>query len=243
MHTVTTLYARLRDRLRTDILEGRLAARERLPSESALIDSEGVSRITVRQALNDLAKEGLIVKLPGKGSFVAPHRVSQDLSRLRGLAETVSGSGQTVHTRVLAWTELKATRALAAELAVAPGTELSALKTLRYLDREPFSLNRCTMARVLARRLSRLDLQSRDLLDIFESDCGIEIGHAALSIDAVAADRAHARHLKVPEGSPLLRVHRVTHAASGRPLHSETATHRSDRFGYELRVDRARPGA
>ena len=239
VNAIGPLYAQLRDRLRTDILEGRLKPQQQLPSESELIAANGVSRITVRQALNDLLKEGLIVKVHGKGSFVAPPRVTQDLTQLRGLAEAVSAQGRTIHTRVLSWTDLPASPELARELAVAPGAGLSELQSLRYLNREPLSLNLSFMTRALGARLRKIDLQSRDLLNTFEADLGLAIGHAEMSISAVAAGRLQAKHLRVRAGTPLLRVHRVLFAKDGEPLHSETASYRSDEFSYKLRLDRS----
>src|SRR5438067_938315 len=77
------------------------AARERLPSEAELMRSYGVSRITVRQALHALEQQGLIVKVPGKGSFVAGPKPYQQLASLQGLGEAMSPQGHAISNRVL----------------------------------------------------------------------------------------------------------------------------------------------
>src|SRR5207237_10501943 len=98
-HLPQPLYARLRDALRAQILDGHLGVGDRLPSESELSAAHGVSRITVRQALGDLQKAGLITRLQGKGAFVAPPHASQTLQRLQGLSEALASAGQTVHSK------------------------------------------------------------------------------------------------------------------------------------------------
>src|SRR5688572_2412294 len=135
------LYARLRDELRAGILDGRLQPHARLPSEAEMTAAYGVSRITVRQALGDLQKEGLIVRLQGKGAFVAQPRTTQQLQRLEGLAEALAGHGQQVHSKRLAMKTVRATAGIAAQLEVQPRTEVHQLSTLRYLERQPLSVN------------------------------------------------------------------------------------------------------
>jgi GntR family transcriptional regulator len=81
------LYSQVRERLRERIADGTYAPQARLPSESEIGALLGVSRITVRQALGDLQNEGVIVKVPGKGTFVAETRPSQELARLEGFGE------------------------------------------------------------------------------------------------------------------------------------------------------------
>ena len=97
------LHLRLRNHLRDEILQGRLAPLAQLPSEAELIARFEVSRITVRHALAALHAEGLITKVQGKGSFVAPPRLSPPQDRLRGLSESLGDAdlvtGLTVATR------------------------------------------------------------------------------------------------------------------------------------------------
>lgn len=232
------LYARLREQLRADILEGRLLPQQRLPSESELTAAHGISRITVRQALNDLQKEGLLIKVHGKGSFVAPPRVTQDLARLRGLAESVEGSGHQVHGRLLALDDSTADAEVAQALQVETGSRVTELLSLRYLDRQPLSLNHSFVPPALGDRLRRIDFAGRDLLSVYERDFGLAIGHADLEISAGSATRLQAKHLKVAAGAPVLRLRRIVYSAQGRPLHLEMTCYRSDEFSYRVRVER-----
>ncbi len=239
VHSAQSLYAQLRDRLKAEILDGSRLPGARLPSESELTAQYGVSRITVRQALNDLQKEGLVVKAHGKGSFVAQPAVAQDLTRLRGLSESLAGEGRNVHGRVLGFKPGKANAEVAAHLGLPRGAGVMQLQTLRYLNREPLSLNHSWMPMAIGERLARADLANRDILSIYENELGLAVHHADLSIGAALATPAQARSLAVEPGSAVLQVERVVHAADGAALHYEHTVYRADLFRYQLTTARS----
>ena len=89
----TPLYAQIKDILRARILDGTYQPHQQMPSESEMMAAFGVSRITVRQALTDLQKEGLIFKMHGKGTFVSKPKAFQNLRRLQGFGEAMGRIG------------------------------------------------------------------------------------------------------------------------------------------------------
>ena len=233
-----SLHARLRDALRARILEGRLAPGAKLPSEAELTAEHGVSRITVRQALGALQAEGLIVKLHGKGAFVSHPRAAQSLNRLEGLNEAMAAEQHAVSSRRLVWREVKAQGAIARRLGLPAGESVYHLRTLRYLDREPLSVNDSYLPRFLGERLARVDFSQRDLIDLFEHEGGMKIGEAQLAIGAGLARAQDARLLQLQPGAPVLEVERLLHAADGGPVHVEFAIYRADTFRYKLNLRR-----
>lgn len=233
-----TLYARLRNELRADILEGRLKPQDKLPSESELAQAHGVSRITVRQALGDLQNEGLIVRLQGKGAFVSPPRASQSLNRLQGLQEALSAQGQSVHSKRLSMRTMAAPAALAKQLALEAGADVYQLMTLRYLERQPLSVNCSYFPLALGERIARLDLAGRDLIEVMEHELGQKVAQAHLDISASRMPQREGRLLGVAAGEPALKVHRVLCAGRGQPLQTETAIYRADSFSYQLSLRR-----
>jgi GntR family transcriptional regulator len=232
------LYARLRDELRAGILDGRLQPHAKLPSESEMTAAYGVSRITVRQALGDLQKEGLIVRLQGKGAYVAQPRASQQLQRLEGLAEALAGGGQQIHSKRLAMKTVRAAAEVAAQLELVPRTEVHQLTTLRYLDRQPLSVNVSHFLPGIGERIARIDVSGRDLLEVLERDLGQRVERADVEIRAEAMPAREARLLQVEAGQPALRVHRVIRAVGGKPLQTEAAVYRADVFSYRLTLKR-----
>lgn len=232
------LYAWLRDKLQADIVSGRLPINARLPSESELGATHGISRITVRQALAELQLQGLVIKVQGKGSFVAPPRIAQELSQLRGLAESLAGSEHRIEGRLLAMEDCVADARVAAALGVARGDAVTMLRSLRKLDGVPLSVNRSYVPRKVGERLRHIAFANRDLLSTYEQELGLLLDHAELEIGAAAADSAHAKLLGVAIGTPLLRVTRIVFTSDGRALHFETALYRSDEFVLKLRLER-----
>lgn len=237
--TLKPLYVQLRDELRARILDGRLAPLARLPSEAELTARHGVSRITVRQALNDLHKEGLIVKVHGKGTFVSQPKVAQDVTQLKGLAEAMFGEGREVQNRTLSLKDVAAEPRVAEPLALAPKSAVTEIRSLRYLDRKPISLDVSYVPAEIGHRLKRSDLAGRDIIDIYERDLGLAIGYADVQIDAARADKAQAKLLRIAPGAPVLHIERVIYAADGRPLHYDSVSYRGDAFRYRLRIERA----
>lgn len=232
------LYSQVRQRLRERILDGTYGQDARLPAESEISAIFKVSRITVRQALGDLQKEGLIVKVAGKGSFVAKQRPSQDLGRLEGFGEAMSRKGHRIVNRVVSQIELPAPPAVAARLGVAEGEPVTELRRVRFLDHAPVSYEISYLPCALGRRLRDENLAVRDIFLILESDYGIALGHADIQIGAVNADAALAAALAVAPGSALLRIERLTCAPDGAPLDFEYLYVRGEAFQYALRLAR-----
>lgn len=232
------LYSQLKELLRTRILDGTYPPHSRMPSESELGQAHGVSRITVRQALGDLQKEGLIFKIHGKGTFVAKPKAFQNVSTLQGLAESMTQMGYEVLNRLRSFKFVPASALVAERLQVEEGSLVTEIKRVRLINREPVSLEVTYLPQAVGEKLEKADLATRDIFLILENDCGIALGHADLAIDAALADSDLAQALLVEEGAPIMRIERLTHAADGTPLDFEHLYYRGDAFQYRLRIDR-----
>jgi GntR family transcriptional regulator len=232
------LYSQLKEVLRTRILDGTYPPLSRMPSEAELGKAFEVSRITVRQALGDLQKEGLIFKIHGKGTFVAKPKAFQNVSTLQGLGESMTQRGYEVINRLRSFKSVPANAQVAARLQVAEGDNVVQIKRARLVNRELVSLEITWLPEHVGKRLEKADLVSRDIFLILENDCALPLGHADLAIDAILADAELARALEVEEGSPVMRIERLTHTADGAPLDYEHLYYRGDAFQYRLRIDR-----
>ena len=232
------LYSQLKEILRTRILDGTYPPLSRMPSEAELGKAFEVSRITVRQALGDLQKEGLIFKIHGKGTFVAKPKAFQNVSTLQGLGESMTQRGYEVINRLRSFKTVPANAQVAARLQVAEGENVVQIKRARLVNRELVSLEITWLPEAVGKRLEKADLVSRDIFLILENDCALPLGHADLAIDAILADAELARALEVEEGSPVMRIERLTHTADGTPLDYEHLYYRGDAFQYRLRIDR-----
>jgi GntR family transcriptional regulator len=233
------LHTRIREDLRERIALEDWAVDRRMPSEAELTRHYGVSRITVRQALHTLEQQGLIVKVPGKGSFVAAAaKPYQPLARLQGLAEAMAPRGHAVRNRVLRLDRTPADAGVAARLGVAAGTAVTHVRRLRLLDGRPVSVDLSWLPLALGDRLDSADLERRDIFVLLEDDFDTPLGHAELALDAIAAPADIARELGVAAGSALLHVERLTHDRAGRPVDYEHLYCRGDDFQLRLRIER-----
>ncbi len=232
------LYAQIKNDLRKRILDGTCAPHAQMPSESDLMESFKVSRITVRQALGDLQKEGLIFRIHGKGTFVCKQKAFQDIGRLQGFNEAMSRQGHETFNQVLGFRMLAATPEVADALRLAPLAQVCEIRRLRYLNREPLSVDVSYLPADIGMRLRNADLSTRDIFLILENDFGIGLGNADLRIESIGADAAMARDLRVEEGAPILRIERLTWSTDGSPIDYEHLFYRGDAFQYRVSIQR-----
>nr|WP_083332488.1 GntR family transcriptional regulator [Hyphomonas sp. Mor2] len=234
------LYQQIYDLLRAKIMDGTLALNDRLPAEQELTQALGVSRITVKRAMNELAVAGLVRRQRGIGTVVI-----YDVA-----APTVKGSFETMIdglTRMGVETEVQlldctvgtASPAIAESLELTNEvTSVQRIVRLRRLDGEPFSYLVTYIPYDVADGYDEAQLATESLIKLLE-----QAGHAPVeaeqTITATAAEPAVAANLGVAPGSPLLRIHRVMKDAKGRPVQDITAHYRADRFEYHMRLNRS----
>lgn len=202
-----------------------------MPSESELHAMFDVSRITIRQALGDLQKEGLVFKVHGKGSFVSQPKAFQNITSLQGFAEAMSCSGHKIINRVVKFRFVPAPADVSARLALLARTQVAEIHRVRQLNRSAVSYEITYLPEPLGRKLERADLVTRDIFLILENDCALPLGGADLAIDAVAAKPGIARALAIGASEPLLRIERLRTTPMDSPWTSSTsifvATHSS----------------
>jgi GntR family transcriptional regulator len=231
------MHAQIREIIRRRVLDGTYSPHSQMPSESQMMEAFSVSRITVRQALGDLQKEGLIFKVAGKGSFVSKPKAFQSLSRLQGFGEAMSPSGYETFSQVISTRRVAASDAVAHRLRLKAGAPVFEIQRLRFLNREPISVDQSYFPLELGKRLALEDLSTRDIFVILENDYRLHLTHADVQIEAISADEVLARQLRIAESSPLLRIERLTYA-DDRPIDFEYLYYRGDAFQYRLRIDR-----
>ncbi|MDE2599578.1 MAG: GntR family transcriptional regulator [Rhodocyclaceae bacterium] len=232
------LHRRIREQLRARILDGSYATDSRMPSEAELGAIFGVSRITVRQALGDLQKEGLIHRIHGKGTFAAKPKAFQNVTHLQGFAEAMGAMGYEIVNDLRRFRFTPAEDAVALKLGISAGDTVVEIHRVRFLNRQPVSLEITWLPEHIGRRLEHADLVRRDIFLILENDGAVPLGHADLSIESILADEELVEALQTEEGAPVLRIERLTHDRDGRPLDYEHLYFRGDAFQYRFRIDR-----
>ena len=231
------LYIQIKEALREGILTGKYSTHEKLPSESALMRTFGVSRITIRQALRDLHNEGLVFSAQGKGTFVSKPKAVQNISRLEGFGEAMAAKGYETSAKLVSIRECRPSKAVAAALELEKGSNVVELSRVRYLNREPVSLDVSHFPVDIGQGLFSRDL-SGDIFPMLENSLNVPLGAADIRIDATLSDASTREYLGLPEGDPVLRVERLTYDTGNRPVDFEYLNFRGDAYQYEFRVDR-----
>lgn len=228
------LFAQVRDAVRTDILSGALRPGDRLPSESALIERFGVSRITVRQAIGELQTSGLVQTVNGKGSFVTRPGRGEAHGPLVGILEAMRRRGITARGKLLSHRHIKATEVVARELDLAPGTLVGAITVLRYRDEVPFVVGTTWCGVDTADRLANADLAERDVATAIEVELGLRHARTRVSVSAVLADAKLARQLAYEEGAAILRISTTSIDYDNRPIAYSITDCRADMMDYRV---------
>jgi GntR family transcriptional regulator len=232
------LHEQISSHLREQIAEGTLAPDEQLPSENELCKRFGVSRVTVRRALQTLEADGLIYRRQGLGSFVSDRRVHQGLVRLTDFAQDMERAGITPSSAVLLSCTERSTPALATALGVEADAPLLRLDRLRLGDGEPVALDRTWLPPFYAQLLEGQDLTEETIYEVLEREYEIPILSGRYRITAAAADPEAARVLQVHPGEALLVIERTSRTVGDRAVYFQRRLYRSDRVAYELELAR-----
>jgi GntR family transcriptional regulator len=210
---------------------------ERLGGERDLAASLGISRATLRQALDALERDGVVSRVRGRGggTFVAPRKVERDLSSgIVGVPELLRDQGFTAGTQVVEASVTGANEDVAAGLGLVPGALVVEVVRLRLADAEPISLER---ARFPAARFPDLLGQplGGSLYELFADRYDVRPADALEHIEVVGAGPSEAAVLRVAPGAPLLALTRTTRDANGVAFEFSADLFRADRTRLVVR--------
>ena len=232
------LYHQIYVLLREQILSGVYADQAMVPTEQALSDRFGVSRITAKRALDELAAEGLVVRRRGRGTTVVGRMPSEPLSaNLSGLLENLLMVGLKTNVSIVEFEYVPAPKEVRDALALADGAEVQRAVRVRSHDGVPLSYSVSFVPGEIGRSYSPKDLVTTPLLALLER-AGILIGSADQTIGAALADSVMAPLLGVRVGSPLLSITRTVFDQNGRPVEHITIRYRPDRYQYRMKLNR-----
>ncbi|HZT63159.1 MAG TPA: GntR family transcriptional regulator [Burkholderiales bacterium] len=227
------IYLVLRERLAA----GEFARDVPLPGELQLARSYGVSRVTLRAALELLVREKLIVRQRGRGTYLRPGvELPQPGPPLLGLLENLVAMGLKTSVRVLELSDVPASADVAAALKIAPGDRVQKAVRLRSHKGGPVSLLTTYVPAAVA-RFGRRQLAAKPMLQLLE-ETGVKVAGAEQTVGAKLADPASAPPLQVELGAALLAVTRLVHDQAQRPVQLLRGLYRPDRYHYRMRLTR-----
>jgi DNA-binding GntR family transcriptional regulator len=225
------LYFQVAQYLEQMIESGELPMGTRLDNENNLAGQLGLSKPTMRRAIEYLVGRGLLVRKRGIGTQVVYAKVTREVE-LTSLYDDLAKTGRDPSTTVVSFKTEPAPDTLAAELGLAPGTPVYVFERLRHADAEPLALMRNHVPEHLM-RLSAADLEAQGLYNLFRVN-GISMRIAKQSIGARAATAAEARALGERKGAPLLTMERSAYDEQGRAVEHGRHVYRASRYRFDL---------
>ena len=220
-----------------DLIE-QLGVGDAIPSERVLSAELGVSRLTLRAALDDLVREGLLVRRHGSGTFVSEPKIAQELT-MTSFTEDMQRRGMNPGSRTL---ELRVTPAgahLGRLLHVSPSEPVVIITRLRLADRETMAIETLHVRETVVPGLTAADLERQSFYDLLQARFGIEIVGGLQTIEPTVTNEKESEALGVPLHSPAFLFERTTRSASGEIVEYVRSIYRGDRYKLVTELSRA----
>lgn len=214
--------------------QGEQAAGKALPSESECVKHFRLSRPTVRQAMSHLLSQGLIVREKGRGTFVAPPKVSHEISH--GFEDEMKAAHRNVQFRLLDWRQIVAPDEVQTAFQWDTSSQSWYLRRLRSVDRIPIGIEERFFPASLGKRLSENDAKSQPMLNLLRKLTGERIAQLKIEVSSIASNKEMAALLRIKTGAPLL-VKKLTYVFEGRALAFGTTTFAGDHYQFRFSVN------
>jgi GntR family transcriptional regulator len=206
-----------------------LSPGDAIPAERQLSVDLGVSRLTVRAALDDLVREGYLVRRRGAGTFVSEPKVAKGMT-ISSFSDDMRERGMTPGSRTLELRVVPAGARLGRILHVSPSEPVVAVKRLRLADGEPMAVELLHVRQSLVPGLTSTDLEENSFYDLLVSRWGVEIVGGTQTVEPTVTNEEESASLGVPLHSPALLFERVTRSAAGDVVEFTSSTYRGDRY-------------
>ncbi len=239
----TPLYVQLADQLRQQIEAGDLEPGSALPSEPDLVRRYNLSRTTVRQALNLLADENVIIKVQGKGTYVRQPAIQQDLMSLQTITEIVTRAGLVPDVQVLAVeSQTQVAPHVVKQLQLSPDDRVVRVKRVHLVEQQPIAYAVIYLSGRFEWRFSVEDLTKQSIYAWLEEQADVLVDQGQQIIRATAASDEVAAALNVEAGEPVLYVESTSTSETGVPVDYTEFYFPSDRYALVVMLRRTHRG-
>ena len=238
-YTNGLLYLQLETELKQKMISGEYAVGERIPTEPELCEEYGVSRITVRRAVQDLVEEGLLKKVRGRGTFVAVPKyvVGIGSGRDRGF-DGLSRQGMQTSYQIIEGKEIPANESIAERLGVTLGDDVTYLRRLVLEGEVPLAVDDLFVSAAAFPGLLERIGEDVSFYSLVTRVYGYRFGEEDLTLEASSTRGDEARLLRCMVGAPLFVLRKLVLRADGHPLHYSKSVIRADRISYRFHVNR-----
>lgn len=234
------LHRQVREYIKRLVETGVLKEDEQIPSERELCEQFDISRTTVRQAINDAVNEGILNRIPGKGTFVARPKIDQGLLNMTSFEDTIRLRGMTPRTEVVSDSVIKAGNRVGRALGLEPGAEVVHIVLLGYADDEPVAYYNAYLPPAIGQMVAATarvwsnEERSFSTFQLYSGRNGINPHITTQTFEAAVADEKLGHTLQIPAGAPVFRVTSIIHARGDIPLEYKEVYYRGDKFRFSI---------
>jgi GntR family transcriptional regulator len=229
-------YAMIEEFVKTNIQNGTFKENEPIYTERKLSEMFKVTRMTVRQAINNLVSEGYLYRQKGSGTFVSDRKVTKVGSGLTSFTEDILASGKTPHSSVISLEITECTERAAEKLGIATGDPVYRIERIRYADEVAWGYEIVLRPVHFTPGLKIADLEQSMFKDL--ESRGLKIAYSDQTIEAVLAYRTTAEYLDISENEPILLIRSVTYLDGNVPLQYTKSFYRGDKYKFSYRAIR-----
>jgi GntR family transcriptional regulator len=228
------LYLQVKNTLEAEIGEGKYGTGERLPSERELCERYGISRMTARQALKELERNGLVFSRVGKGTFVNEPKIDQELRNLTGFSQDISTRGARPSSIVISAQVIPVNAQIAAVLKLMQGADVVELSRLRLSNELPLCIEIAYIPHYLCPNILKNDFAKESLYAVFQRDYGHRLASAEQTMEASLALPRELELLQMTAPASVLCIERLTYNQNDLLLEYVVSVYRGDRYKFHL---------
>ncbi len=225
------IYHQLEEYIKQQIENGLLKEDALIPSEREFAERFQISRMTVRQAINNLVSEGYLKRQKGRGTFVSKKKVEQELQGMTSFTEDMLSRGMTPSSALLSFQIIPADQKIAANLKTTENASVYKLKRIRLADGAPMALETAYIPVEIVPGLTE-ENSNLSLYQYIEENLSLSISEAKQEIEASIANNLDAEALAITEGDPILLIERISYLENGTPFELVKSTFRADRYRF-----------
>lgn len=229
------LYLQISEFLREEIKNGSYHAGDILPSEKKLMDDFHVSRNTSQKAIEDLVRDGLAIRIQGKGTFVPKSIVDFGLHRLTSFSEEMHFKGLKPSSKLISLNCSTVEKDITAQLNLMPDEPVYVLERVRYGDGNPMAYQSSYIPEKFCEGLDSHDFSKGSLFSVLEKVYHHRISWQEQQVKPRLARQKEAALLEVEEGTPLLYLEGVAYLERDIPIEYKRIYYRSDLYNFSLR--------
>lgn len=225
------IYHQLEEYIKQQIENGVLAEESVIPSEREFAERFQISRMTVRQAINNLVSEGYLKRQKGRGTFVTKKKVEQELQGMTSFTEDMLSRGMNPSSILLSFQIIPADKKSALALRIDEADSVYKIKRIRLADGAPMALETAYIPVEIVPGLTE-ENSNLSLYHYIEENLALSISEATQEIEASTADSFDAETLEINIGDPILLIERISYLQEGIPFELVKSTFRADRYRF-----------